>query len=235
MGLQDLIAAKTMRNMGVMVSAQGNLRRNVSGVPYVAGGRSMVIGGKNYRGGQIIPRGKYIANLKTARPDLGRMANAAGTTSARNLGAGLSANAGIKAGLFGALGRMTGRGVLGKLLGFMMGPWGMALVVLPSILTIINKALNKNSESVQENTKVIRDTKELKRASYDPEFFDMVKAIERITNQRTLEHYIKSGDTSPEARRALNNATLNVNIDGKRVYEEKLTRDQMRVLNALGE
>ena len=235
MFLQDMIAAKTMRNAGVMMSTQGNLRRNASGALYVAGGRSMAFGGKNYKGGQLISQNRYIANLKTAKPDLGRMANIANTTSSRNLAAGLGANQGVKAGLFGALGGMAGRGILGKLLGFMMGPWGLALIVLPSILTLVNKALNKNTESVNDNTKVLRDTKVIRRPGYDPEFFDVVKAIERITNQKSIDHYIKTGEGSPETRRALTNATLNVNIDGKRVYEEKLTKDQMRVLNALGE
>lgn len=229
--MQNFMNTMYTRQAGMALGGlAGNIRRNVAGNAYVAAGRRVNVGGNVYKGGQRLPSNYMQSHLKGLKPDIG-------THQAVSQSVGKASwfqNVAKKGGLGLSLG-LAGRGVLGKLVGFLTGPWGIALMTISTLIPILNRALNKNTSSQEENNNLIKSSIKIQRGKgYDTEFFNVKDLIEKNVEKRLLEHYIKTGQGDTETRMRARAAHFNINIDGKKVYEDTLSSKQTEELIKLG-
>ena len=207
---QEILNARTRSMMA------GSIMFNKHGRAQVKGGQRIIdpSTGREYKGGSFVP-----ASM------LGWMGLS---------GAGKKAATHVPRAA-GALGGIAVRGMLGKIVGALTGPWGLALITIPSIISMVNRSLRRNSNAIDENTAHLKQDIEVKRdRMWDPEFFNINDIISRNVEQRLMEHFLRTGEGSPEMRARMRDANLIINVDGRRIHEDKLTSKQTEVLKYMG-
>jgi TP901 family phage tail tape measure protein len=230
----ELATLMTMQNYMAATAKSQSARMAASSIAYNRLGRAhvkaghMIIDpatGKSFKGGAVLPA-SMLASMgikhqrQTRETFVPRSRGKMGP-----LGAGAATRG---AGLFA-------RGILGRLAGFMMGPWGIALITISTLLPLLNRALSRNSKSIDDNTGALKTNIKVERTkAYDPQFFNIKDLVEANVQKRLLEHYIRTGEGDYRTRELSRSANINVNIDGKKVYEDRLSSTQAKEILKLG-
>ena len=230
--LQELLNKRSRQHAALAMSGIGY---NKHGNPYMKAGHTLrTRGGTIYKPGKAIPKstlnqGGYMI---TSTPSAAR--NATRAEKLKNFSPrsrGLAKGAGRRA-AGGLMGRFALGGLLGKGLALLSGPWGIALMGISMLLPEVIRAIKGNTNSLDENRKK-RDIEI--RKGYDDRFFNIGDIMERQTQRALLDHYIRTGEGSRETREVFKDANFQVNIDGKKVFEDKITQPQLRAIKSLGE
>lgn len=120
---------------GARGMAARGVGRNAAGAPYVLAGRTVDIGGKIYRGGQILPRamgsigGSMMMGSMFAGAGKGLLGRLAGGVASRGLLAGAT-----------------------RVLGFLGGPWGMGIAAALTFVPMIYDYFTKKKPDEEDRT-----------------------------------------------------------------------------------
>lgn len=162
------------------------------------------VGGVTYVGGRF-------RNAKTGR----FVSNAAGRTAAQSATAGTLARTAVGGAAAGAAVKTGSRaiiGSLGRILGFMTGPWGMAIMAATSGIVYLTKRQQEKNAAQRENTEALnalnRTIRE-ERGILDPGKDNNLIIIEEL---RLLINAMASFEA---ARRKEPVAQLTVKVDGR--------------------
>lgn len=150
------------------------------------------------------------------------------------LGRPLGAGAGMGAGMYGAAigstiaatASTTARvaGGLGKVLGFLGGPWGMALMfVLPGVINLLTGAL-------KDNTSALKDQGEKK---YTQDYIDYIQSKGKASmptniTQQERENLLRYRDKHPTSNNG--NVSVHLNVDGEKKMTQVIKHKQERDL-----
>lgn len=164
--------------------------------------------------------------------------SAAGSATSGSLVRGLMGNAAAGAAA-GAVSRgalaSVGRGILGfgsKLLGFLGGPFGIAVMGLSIVGPMIYSALTKNKESQDTNTKSVNtlaDTIKASREGFKPKNDNRLYIEEMRWLVQMLGFYAQEIQNN---RNQGNHITIN--LDGKQAFEEYITDREAQLNVAAG-
>ena len=179
------------------------VKYNKHGRPIAADKIQDLVKGKTYKKGSFLPYGMA------------------------GLGAGTVAKKGIATGL----GRMGIGAALGKAGSFMLGPWGMGIMLaVVTVSQLLNKSVKKNTESVDKNTESQNKASSYKdRPRYDPEFFNEAAIISRILEKQMLQQSIEKGTFKPKSK-----TEVIINIDGKNKFRTVLGSNLSKQLINMG-
>ena len=223
--LKMVVASQEILRQRTNAQFASSVAYNRSGRAYVKAGHNIIdpSTGKRFKGGSILPlallqslgMGAHKKSAADFTPDF----------TPRSRGKGI-----------GPIARALGGGILGRLAGFMMGPWGMSLILLPSLISLVNRSLRKNSDTIDENTAQLKTDLEVKQARmYDAEFFNVADIINRNVDRRMFEKFLETqGEAQEEKSRRMKPANVIISIDGRRIYEERLNAEGSEILNNLG-
>lgn len=161
-------------------------------------------------------------------------ANAAGT--ADNIGGGI----GMGAMIMGMMGK-GGAGVLGKAIGFLGGPWFFAITTVLSFLpTIIglftdnNEATEKNTEAIDKNNNIL-DKITVRQGSTGSRYVVPGDLLPEEAAQKVLVNSMEKIMGSKYRTGGYKDATIQINLDGKKVFENKVSNlSDRQILNVVG-
>jgi len=170
----------------------------------------------------------------------GKFADYAGHTFG---GGGANAATILTGGVLGAsVGKTVASGLvkggLGRVLGFLGGPWGMAAsIALPAIIGVLTRAIQGNTKSTEENTNVLGDKNMSVNARYQRSYEHQVRFLSdynnELTNANRLAQLVSlgklNGTVSPEKGI---NGDIVINIGDQNVFRQSfnsILRDQFQV------
>ena len=225
--LKTVITSQELARKATMSRMQGSIFYDKSGRAQIRRGHTIIdpATGRRYGG----KRGGFAPDALLTSLGMNRTKPAFVPRSRGTLPGG----AGGRAAAAG-LGRL-GMGVaLTKIAGVLTGPLGLALLVIPSVVTLLNRSLRKNAEATDANTRQLGVIETKRNRLYDPEFFELSEVISRNVESRLLSHYMKTGEANPNIAARARDANIIINLDGRRVHEDRITTEGTKVLNYMG-
>lgn len=175
----------------------------------------------------------------------GRFVNSAGRFISPQSVAHTAATAGVLAGGAQASGRIAATGLLGRALGFMAGPWGIALsFAIPAAIGLLAQVLTENKSATEKNTDAITAenlkssgqgllyTSEMVPISAGPKML----ALHAMGNTNINDTMLGSGFNSAienainNMAQFSNNGDINIFLDGDLIYKKSISaiKDEFR-------
>ena len=205
--------------------------------------------------GMAMSNAKIQSAMGMATPIIGRMGGVAGVNKAGNVIRTIAGKTGRVgqmiapavamryASMYGgaaAVGTRAATGLFSKALGFIGGPWGMALAFgLPAVINLLIRAFGKNTDETEENSKALRDaarTEQQKNMEYTRmghmiKFQDLnspaIKLVgtSSVGQTSSMLDQAKLAEIQRNLQEVLNRrqpAELNVYLDGDKVLTKRL-------------
>lgn len=188
--------------------------------------RDLVLSGQ-LAGYRINARGGFVNTATGRLTKLQDVAHSAATAGLVGAAAGGAARAGAGA---------AGVGLGSRVLGFLGGPWGMALsFLIPAAIGLLSSALDKNRSSVDNNTQKLDDVTANKQNNliYQSEFVPMqlgpkIMALNAMGYNRISTDLMTKG-FADAVKEFVNNSNqtggdINIYLDGQKIFSKPVDK-----------